>query len=240
MASAPSQPLSSHWRPASAMGSNGSVRVGEGTSASVVARVSEVGMTEGRKSKYSVARGRSDTPHSPSTPFASSPPPACSTATTPRSTSCGGSCSPRAARSSTSATTARSHEVVTAVVQEDVQGVAVSSYQGGHNEYFRYLVDELRARGAGHVTDLRRGRRRDRRRARSPRSQAYGVARIFSPEDGQRLGLARDDQHDRRARATSIPSPPRSSRSTTCSPATRARSPAPSPPSSSDASTPRC
>ena len=42
-------------------------------------------------------------------------------------------------------------EVVSACVQEDVQGVAVSSYQGGHNEYFRYLVDQLRARGAGHV-----------------------------------------------------------------------------------------
>ena len=42
-------------------------------------------------------------------------------------------------------------EIVTAVVQEDVQGVAVSSYQGGHDEYFRYLVDRLRAEGAGHV-----------------------------------------------------------------------------------------
>src|SRR5437764_5957298 len=42
-------------------------------------------------------------------------------------------------------------EVVTAAIQEDVQGVAVSSYQGGHVEYFRYLVDLLRARGAGDV-----------------------------------------------------------------------------------------
>src|SRR5713101_7165887 len=42
-------------------------------------------------------------------------------------------------------------EVVAAVVQEDVQGVAVSSYQGGHNEYFRYLVDRLREVGCGHV-----------------------------------------------------------------------------------------
>src|SRR5690606_3919843 len=42
-------------------------------------------------------------------------------------------------------------EVVTAAVQEDVQGVAVSSYQGGHVEYFTYLVDLLRERGAGHV-----------------------------------------------------------------------------------------
>ena len=76
---------------------------------------------------------------------------ACSTATTPRSTSCGGSCRARAARSSTSATTARVQEVVDAALEEDVQGVAVSSYQGGHVEYFEYLVESLRARGAGHV-----------------------------------------------------------------------------------------
>ena len=42
-------------------------------------------------------------------------------------------------------------DVVTAVIQEDADGVAVSSYQGGHNEYFRYMVDMLREAGAGHV-----------------------------------------------------------------------------------------
>src|SRR3954464_2237411 len=42
-------------------------------------------------------------------------------------------------------------EVVTAAVDEDAQGIAVSSYQGGHIEYFRYLVDLLRARGAADV-----------------------------------------------------------------------------------------
>src|SRR2546422_3207659 len=42
-------------------------------------------------------------------------------------------------------------EVVTAALQEDVQGVAVSSYQGGHVEYFKYLVDRLREEGAGHI-----------------------------------------------------------------------------------------
>ena len=79
-------------------------------------------------------------------------------------------------------------EVVDAAIDEDVQGVAVSSYQGGHVEYFEYLVESLRERGAGHVkvygggggvivpeeiTRLRKA----------------GVT-IFSPEDGQRLGLA--------------------------------------------------
>ena len=53
-------------------------------------------------------------------------------------------------------------EVVTAAIQEDVQGVAISSYQGGHVEYFSYLVELLRERGAGPHQGVRRGRRRDR------------------------------------------------------------------------------
>ncbi|MGD9999796.1 MAG: methylmalonyl-CoA mutase family protein, partial [Ilumatobacteraceae bacterium] len=79
-------------------------------------------------------------------------------------------------------------EVVRAVVQEDVQGVAVSSYQGGHTEYFTYLLDRLREEGVGHVRVYGGGggvivqREIDELHAR-------GVARIFSPQDGQRLGL---------------------------------------------------
>ncbi|HNB42993.1 MAG TPA: cobalamin-dependent protein, partial [Burkholderiaceae bacterium] len=42
-------------------------------------------------------------------------------------------------------------EVVTAALQEDVQGIAVSSYQGGHVEYFKYMVELLRARGGAHI-----------------------------------------------------------------------------------------
>ena len=42
-------------------------------------------------------------------------------------------------------------EVVTAALQEDVQGIAVSSYQGGHTEYFSYMVDLLKARGGAHI-----------------------------------------------------------------------------------------
>ncbi len=81
-------------------------------------------------------------------------------------------------------------EVLTAVVQEDAQGVAVSSYQGGHNEYFRYLVDELRVRGRDQVRIFGGGGG-----VIIPSEiaelQAYGVTRIFSPEDGQQMGLAR-------------------------------------------------
>src|ERR1700755_273128 len=80
-------------------------------------------------------------------------------------------------------------EVVTAAVQEDVQGVAVSSYQGGHVEYFKYLVDQLRARGAGNVKVYGGGAGRI-VAAEIAELEAYGVEKIFSPEDGQRLGLA--------------------------------------------------
>ena len=79
-------------------------------------------------------------------------------------------------------------EVVTAAIQEDVQGVAVSSYQGGHVEYFRYLVELLRERGAGHVK-VYGGGGGVIVPAEIELLHARGVARIFSPEDGQRLGL---------------------------------------------------
>ncbi|MFQ6393286.1 fused isobutyryl-CoA mutase/GTPase IcmF [Nocardia sp. KC 131] len=79
------------------------------------------------------------------------------------------------------------HEVVAAVVEEDVQGVAVSSYQGGHIEYFEYLAAALREAGAGHVRIYGGG---------GGVIVAEEIARlaesgvtIFSPEDGQRLGL---------------------------------------------------
>jgi methylmalonyl-CoA mutase len=79
-------------------------------------------------------------------------------------------------------------EVVTAALQEDAQGIAVSSYQGGHVEYFKYMVELLKQRGGGHVQVFGGGggvivppEIRD--------LASHGV-RIYSPEDGQRLGLA--------------------------------------------------
>ncbi|ACU97451.1 fused isobutyryl-CoA mutase/GTPase IcmF [Saccharomonospora viridis] len=79
-------------------------------------------------------------------------------------------------------------EVVTAAISEDVQGVAISAYQGGHVEYFTYLVDLLRERGAGHVRVYGGGGGvivRDEIELLHSR----GVARIFSPDDGLELGL---------------------------------------------------
>ncbi len=81
-------------------------------------------------------------------------------------------------------------EVVTAAIAEDVQGVAVSSYQGGHVEYFKYLVDRLRAEGRPDVKVYGGGGGVIVARE-IAELEAYGVRHIFSPADGQRLGLAR-------------------------------------------------
>ncbi|WP_233149717.1 fused isobutyryl-CoA mutase/GTPase IcmF [Kineosporia sp. A_224] len=78
-------------------------------------------------------------------------------------------------------------EIVEAAVQEDVQGVAVSSYQGGHVEYFTYLVDRLAERGCGHVQVFGGGGGVI--VAQEMALLADRGVRIFSPEDGQRLGL---------------------------------------------------
>ncbi len=78
-------------------------------------------------------------------------------------------------------------EVVDAALEEDVQGVAVSSYQGGHVEYFEYLVESLRAQGADHIKVVGGGGGvivADE----ITRLRESGVT-IFSPQDGQRMGL---------------------------------------------------
>jgi methylmalonyl-CoA mutase len=79
-------------------------------------------------------------------------------------------------------------EVVTAALQEDVQGIAISSYQGGHVEYFKYMVDLLRQRGGQHIQVFGGGGGVI-VPAEIRELQDYGVTRIYSPEDGQRMGL---------------------------------------------------
>ncbi|MDX1638535.1 MAG: methylmalonyl-CoA mutase family protein [Balneolaceae bacterium] len=79
-------------------------------------------------------------------------------------------------------------EIVDCAIQEDVQGIAVSSYQGGHMEYFKYMTDLLEERGASHIRVFGGGGGvivDDEIRE----LEEYGVARIFSPEDGNRMGL---------------------------------------------------
>lgn len=85
-------------------------------------------------------------------------------------------------------------DVVTAAIEEDASGIAVSSYQGGHVEYFKYMMDLLKERGrddirvfgggggvivSEEIQDL----------------HDYGISRIFSPRDGQTMGLAGMIQH---------------------------------------------
>lgn len=80
------------------------------------------------------------------------------------------------------------HEIVHCAIQEDAQGIAVSSYQGGHNEYFKYMMDLLEENNASHINVFGGGggvisdkEIKD--------LHDYGVTRIFSVEDGSKMGL---------------------------------------------------
>ena len=79
-------------------------------------------------------------------------------------------------------------DIVRAALQEDADAIAVSSYQGGHNEFFRYMVDMLRERGAAHVRVFGGGGGTI-----TPEEiaalKSYGVERIYHPNDGAHLGL---------------------------------------------------
>ena len=79
-------------------------------------------------------------------------------------------------------------DIVDAAIQEDAQGIAVSSYQGGHMEFFRYMVDLLREAGCGHIRVFGGGGGTITLEEKHA-LEAYGVVQIFHPEDGRRLGL---------------------------------------------------
>ena len=79
-------------------------------------------------------------------------------------------------------------EIVNCAIQEDAHAIAISSYQGGHVEFFKYMLDLLRQRGAPHIKVFGGGGGVI-VPAEIKELHDYGVARIFSPEDGQRLGL---------------------------------------------------
>ncbi|MDR2992176.1 MAG: methylmalonyl-CoA mutase family protein [Burkholderiaceae bacterium] len=81
-------------------------------------------------------------------------------------------------------------DVVRAALQEDADAIALSSYQGGHLEYFKYMVDMLKERGASHIRVFGGGGGTI-----TPEEiselQAYGVERIYHPNDGMQMGLAK-------------------------------------------------
>lgn len=79
-------------------------------------------------------------------------------------------------------------EIVNCAIQEDAQAIAITSYQGGHNEYFKYMHDLLQERGCGHIKIFGGGggvilpeEIKD--------LMDYGIARIYSPDDGREMGL---------------------------------------------------
>ena len=80
------------------------------------------------------------------------------------------------------------HDIVNTAIQEDVQAIALTSYQGGHMEFFKYMHDMLKEKGCGHIKIFGGGGG-----VILPDEvkelQAYGIARIYSPDDGMRMGL---------------------------------------------------
>src|SRR5690606_29866620 len=79
-------------------------------------------------------------------------------------------------------------QVVNCAIQEDVQAIAMTSYQGGHNEYFRYMYDLLKERGAGHIKIFAGGGG-----VILPQEikalMDHGIERIYTPDDGREMGL---------------------------------------------------
>ena len=80
------------------------------------------------------------------------------------------------------------HEIVNAAIQEDVQGIAITSYQGGHNEFFKYAYDLLKEKGAGHIKIFGGGGGTI-LPTEIEMLHEYGITRIYSPDDGRAMGL---------------------------------------------------
>jgi len=79
-------------------------------------------------------------------------------------------------------------EVVNTAIQEDANAIAMTSYQGGHNEYFKYMYDLLKEKGAGHIKIFGGGGGVI-LPSEIAELHAYGITRIYSPDDGRSLGL---------------------------------------------------
>ena len=79
-------------------------------------------------------------------------------------------------------------EVVNCAIQEDAQAIAMTSYQGGHNEYFKYMHDLLKQKGAGHIKIFGGGGGTI-LPSEIKELHDYGITRIYHPDDGRELGL---------------------------------------------------
>ncbi|HLF63671.1 MAG TPA: methylmalonyl-CoA mutase family protein [Saprospiraceae bacterium] len=79
-------------------------------------------------------------------------------------------------------------EIVETAIEEDVQAIAITSYQGGHNEFFKYIHDLLKERGAGHIKIFGGGGGTI-LPSEIKELESYGITRLYSPDDGRRMGL---------------------------------------------------
>ncbi|MEQ1552650.1 MAG: methylmalonyl-CoA mutase family protein [Ferruginibacter sp.] len=79
-------------------------------------------------------------------------------------------------------------EIVECAIEEDVQGIAITSYQGGHVEFFKYMKDLLEENGSGHIKIFGGGGGTI-LPTEIEELQAYGITRIYSPDDGRKMGL---------------------------------------------------
>ena len=79
-------------------------------------------------------------------------------------------------------------EIVNTAIQEDVQAIAITSYQGGHNEFFKYMHDLLKENGCGHIKIFGGGGGTI-LPAEIEELHQYGISRIYSPDDGREMGL---------------------------------------------------
>ena len=84
-------------------------------------------------------------------------------------------------------------EIVDAAIQEDAQGIAITSYQGGHNEFFKYIYDMLQERNSGHIKIFGGGGGTI-LPTEIEELHEYGITKIYSPDDGRKLGITRYDQ----------------------------------------------
>ena len=80
------------------------------------------------------------------------------------------------------------HEIVECAIEEDAQGIAVTSYQGGHVEFFKYMKDLLDENGCGHIKIFGGGGGTI-LPSEIEELQAYGITKIYSPDDGRTMGL---------------------------------------------------
>src|ERR1700760_2003742 len=79
-------------------------------------------------------------------------------------------------------------EIVECAIEEDVQGIAITSYQGGHLEFFKYMKDLLEEKGCGHIRIFGGGGGTI-LPSEIAELQAYGITRIYAPDDGRAMGL---------------------------------------------------